>query len=75
MRVYDKATIERFVQHLKQVPGIIDMTASANNPYSYFRYKRATEWGTDEWGQIYRNERGRFTLVGEAINDYKIWRQ
>ena len=72
MRIYDKGSIDCFVRYLKQVPDIEEFT-NHNNPYVYFAYRRHTDEGTVEYGFIYKNKRGRFTLVHAAIDDWNSW--
>jgi len=52
----------------------------ASNGWEVIRYRReecdpqGRGYGNWLWGHVYQNKKGRFTLVGEAVQDYKLFR-
>lgn len=73
MRIYDSKRVDAFIKYLNDLPGI-EVLPTQPNPYLYFKYRdNSTETGEPLYGYIYKNNKGRFTLVHEALNDWKDW--
>lgn len=82
MRIYSKGSIDEFIHELNDDPAVEVLPTIGNN-YLYFKYRReetegphnGTEnfTGAFEYGYIYVNSKGRYTLTGVAVDDWKEW--
>lgn len=76
MRVYEERKITRFIAKVRDDSRNEEIELPPNgNPYEIFRYRREERCqdmptGFYEYGFIYRNNKGRFTLVGLAKEDW-----
>ena len=77
MRIYDKGSIERFTRWLNAQESV-EVLPTINNPYLYYKYRREEFsdgyfTGSYNFGYIYVNSRGRYTLTEAAVDDWKAW--
>lgn len=78
MRIYDANKIRKFMEYLRNDSTIEELDIPPQSEYEVFRYRREEycqdmPTGGFNHGFIYRNNRGRYTLVGEAVNDWKSY--
>lgn len=76
MRIYDANLIKRFIERIKDDPSVEICDIPPQSEYEILRYRREeycqdVPTGGFNYGFVYRNNRGRFTLVGQAVEDYR----
>lgn len=75
MRIYNEKEVTRFIERLRR-EGVDEIELPPNgNPYEIFRYRREEfcqdmPTGGFSYGFIYRNNKGRYTLVAQAEEDF-----
>lgn len=77
MRIYEGFNLEAFKRFVSDnFPVEVLPLNKQLNPWMLFAYRRMEyednqETGSYEYGHVYRNNKGRYSLVGLAENDYE----
>jgi hypothetical protein len=84
MRIYEGFDLARFKKHVEDHPltEVIPVNKNAN-PWELYRYRREVmegplngvekATGSFDYGHVYRNNKGRYSLVGLAESDWKSY--
>lgn len=75
MRIYDPNLVRKFMEKIRDDPTAEEIIIPRASEYEIFRYRReelfeGRSTGYFQNGIIYRNSKGRFTLVGIAVEDF-----